>query len=173
MLRQLNGFILLNGALHVRGLCSQPEWHSLSSSFTGALALHTLYDALLESDIPFAQDCVADQFILRDGCVYKLEAETGVLSSLSLSLAEFFVAVEADPTGFLGMQPLLQHQRDGGSLQPGQVLHVYPPFCTHEAAQGVSLKAVPIDEAMSFLSNFARQVSGLASGEQVRVKVVA
>jgi hypothetical protein len=70
------------------------------------------------------------------------------------------------------MQPLQRYQQDGGALHPGQVLHVYPPFCTQEAANGVSLKAVPFSEAIAFLSQFARQVSALAPGQQLHVKVV-
>lgn len=27
-LRQINGFILFEGGLHVRGVCADPEWHS-------------------------------------------------------------------------------------------------------------------------------------------------
>ena len=32
ILTDSNGFILLHGALHVRGVCLDPEWHSLQSS---------------------------------------------------------------------------------------------------------------------------------------------
>lgn len=172
LLRQINGFILLGGALHLRGVCTEPEWHSLASVTTGPQALQKLYPALCASDVPFAQDCVADQYVLRDRVVHKLEAETGTLTPLGLSLPEFLAAAEANPVEFLGMQPLQRYQQDGGALQPGQVLHVYPPFCTREASNGVSLRAVPFSEALAFLSDFARQVSGLAPGQQLQVKVV-
>ncbi len=172
LLRQINGFILLEGGLHLRGVCSEPEWHSLAAVLTGPQAMHTLYPALRASDIPFAQDCVADQYVLRDRVVYKLEAETGNLVSLGQSLPEFLAAAQANPIEFLGMQPLQRYQQDGGALEPGQVLHVYPPFCTQEAANGVSLNPVPYGEAIAFLSEFARKVSGLAPGQRLHVKVV-
>jgi hypothetical protein len=172
LLQQINGFILLEGALHVRGVCTDPEWHSVAAVFTGPSALHTLYPSLSSQDVPFAQDCVADQYVLRNRVVHKLEAETGTLCSLNLSLPEFLAAAEANPVEFLGMQPLQRYQQEGDALQPGQVLHVYPPFCTQEAANGVSLKAVPFSEAIAFLADFARQVSGLAPGQRVQVKVV-
>jgi hypothetical protein len=172
LLNQINGFILLEGGLHVRGVCSEPQWHSLASVLTGPQALHTFYPALHATDVPFAQDCVADQYVLRERVVHKLDAETGTLSSLELSLPKFLAAAEANPVEFLGMQPLQRYQHDGGALDPGQVLHVYPPFCTQEAADGVSLQAVPFNEAIAFLSGFARQVSGLAPGQQLHVKVV-
>lgn len=170
LLRQINGFILLEGALHVRGVCKTPQWHGLSSVLSGPSALHTLYPAVLPSDVPFAQDCVADQYILRQRKVFKLEAETGNLFSLGLSLPEFFSAVQDNPIEFLAMQPLVRFKQDGGSLQPGQVLHVYPPFCTKEAANGVSLRPLPGQEAIAFLADFSRQLSSLAEGEAVTVE---
>lgn len=172
LLRQINGFILYDGGLHVRGVCDEPEWHSLASVLVGASALHTRYPALLSSDVPFAQDCVADQYVLRERKVHRLEAETGNLKALGLSLPEFFGAVQASPVEFLSMEPLLRYQQEGGSLQPGQVLHAYPPFCTEQAAHGVSLKAVPVSEALEFLSDFARQLSGLEPGQSFHMKVV-
>lgn len=172
LLRQINGFILFAGGLHVRGICGSPEWHSLSSVVSGPGALHALFPALLRSDVPFAQDCVANQYVLRERVVHKLEAETGHLASLDLSLPEFFAAAQADPVEFLGMQPLLRHQRDGGILQPGQVLHAYPPFCTKEAADGVSLKAVPVSEAIAFLAELSRLVSSLSPGQAFSIRVV-
>jgi len=172
LLRQVNGFILFEGGLHVRGVCTHPEWHSLSSVLVGPRALHALYPALLPSDVPFAQDCVADQYILRERKVHKLEAETGELSFMDLSLPEFLSAVQAHPVEVLGMQPLLRHRQEGGALKPGQVLHVYPPFCTKEAANGVSLKAVPVQEAISYLSELSRVVSSLPDGRQIQITVV-
>jgi hypothetical protein len=70
------------------------------------------------------------------------------------------------------MQPLLRFQRDGNRLQPGQVLQAYPPFCTKEAANGVSLRAINAMDALAFLAQFSRQTSSLADGELVRVRIV-
>ena len=172
LLKQINGFVQFAGGLHVRGVCEKPTWHSVDKVMVGPPALHHLYEAVLPTDVPFAQDCVADQFLLRDGKVYKLQAETGELESLGLNLSQFFSAVETDPVEFLAMQPLLRFQRDGGVLEPGQVLHVYPPFCTKEAREGVSLRAVSATEALAFLARFSRQLSGVANGEPFQVRVV-
>jgi len=49
-------------------------------------------------------------------------------------------------------------------------LQAYPPFCTKEAASGVSLRAISKMEALAFLAEFSRQVSDLADGEQVRFR---
>jgi hypothetical protein len=172
LFKQINGFVQFAGGLHVRGVCEKPTWHSIGEVMVGPLALHHLYKAILPTDAPFAQDCVADQFLLRDGIVYKLQSETGELESLGFSLSQFFLAIEADPIEFLAMQPLLRFQRNGSMLEPGQVLHVYPPFCTKEAANGVSLRAVSATEALAFLAHFSRQLSGVPNGEQFQVRVV-
>ena len=137
----------------------------------GELALYRGYRAIKETDVPFAQDCVADQFILRDGIVHKLYSETGDLQSLDLKLPGFFAAIDADPVAFLEMHPLLQFEREGGSLKPGEVIHVYPPFCTKESGNGVSLRAMPVEEALVYLPAFARQISALRDGEEFQIKV--
>jgi hypothetical protein len=57
------------------------------------------------------------------------------------------------PLESLGLHPLLQCQRESGTLEPGKLLSVYPPFCTKESAQGVSLRAIPALERISFLAD--------------------
>ncbi len=172
LLRQINGFVQYGGGLHVRGVCALPEWHSLEHVMLGPMALHRFYPAITPTDVPFAQDCLADQFILRSGVVHRLTSETGEIASLGFTLPEFFAQVESDPIEFLAMHPLLRFQQEGGSLQPGQVLHAYPPFCTAQAEAGVSLKAVPLAEALAFLSDFSSQVSGLSDGAQFKAGIV-
>lgn len=171
LLKQINGFIQFGGGLHVRGLCIEPEWHSLRAALFGENAIHNLYPSVDKSDIPFAQDCVADQYILRDRTVYKLYAETGELESLDFGLGSFLSAASADPVEFLGLEPLLQLQNQEQHLEPGQVIHVYPPFCTEEAKNGVSLKPVSAAEALTFLGDFSKQISSVGNGEKVEVRV--
>jgi len=81
----------------VRGARSSPEWHSLREVWKGEAALHTLYADVRPSDVPFAQDCVGDQFLLRDGEGVRLEAETGELSLFAPGLASFSEAANANP----------------------------------------------------------------------------
>ena len=54
VLSETNGFILHEGALHVRGACLTPDWHSLRAAWRGAKAFHILYEDVRPSDIPFA-----------------------------------------------------------------------------------------------------------------------
>ena len=155
LLNSLNGFIQFGGGLHVRGACAAPEWHSLRRAWLGPKPLSDLYFAVDPTWIPFAEDCVGDQFLLRNKEVLRLSAETGEVDELGLSLGEFLRGANSDPIDFLAMEPLLQFQQDNGGLPEGYLLHAYPPYCTEEAAQGVSLKAVPAWELHAFHSDFA------------------
>src|ERR1022692_4903684 len=128
LLQQTNGYIHYHGGLHVRGACKAPAWHSLREAWNGPNAYHRLYPDVKPEDIPFAEDCLGDQFLLRGREVWQLFAETGEVESLEASFKEFMANVVDDPGEHLGLHPLLQFQREGGHLQPGQLLAAYPPF---------------------------------------------
>ena len=170
LLQQINGFIQFYGGLHIRGLCTQPRWHSLSEVWFGDHALSALYSDVRPDDIPFGQDVVGDQFVLRDTVVYHLSAETGEMASLDCTLDEFLQRAQEDPVGYLSLQPMLQFFHQGGTLEPGQLINVYPPFCSKESANGVSLQAISTLERIRFLANLARQIATLPDGSQVAFK---
>jgi hypothetical protein len=171
ILRQVNGFIASGGGLHIRGACLAPSWHALGSVWHGDAGLHRAYPALLPTDIPFGQDAVGDQFVLRDAGVYRLDSETGELTNLEQGLLDFFSAVVTDPTETLGLQPLHQFRSEGGSLAPGELLSVYPPFCTAEAAAGVTLRAIGAEERLAFLAQFSAQIAAVNDDGQVRIVI--
>jgi hypothetical protein len=173
LLEQINGFIQFGGGLHVRGACREPDWHSLRAAWDGEAAFWRLYPEVRETDVPFAEDCLGDQFLLRDGVVHKLAAETGDVESLGVGLWQFFEAVAANPVGYLSLHPLLQHQHEGGSLEPGQLLSAYPPYCTNESADGVSLEAIPAGERRQFLADLAAQLRDVPDGRSVKFRVVS
>lgn len=114
---------------------------------------------------------MGDQFLLRDGSVMRLAAETGDLEALDIPLCGFLERACADPAGFLGAQPLIQHLNEVGELQPGMLLHAYPPYCTRESASGVSLRAIPALELIRAHAHFARQVANVPDGAQIRMRV--
>ena len=172
LLKNENGFILFGGGLHVRGAVLSPEWHSLRKVWFGDLALHRLFPAITETDVPFAQDCLGDQFVLREDTVHKLDAETGTLRNFGMDLEVFLSCARENPVEFLSLQPLQQFQLEGGELRPGQLLSVYPPFIFEESAQSVSLKAISMFDRIGFLAELASQVEGLANGTKVRLDVV-
>ena len=164
LLEQTNGFIHFHGGLHVRGACLAPAWHSLRDAWIGKNAFHQLYPEVTPADIPFAEDYLGDQFLLRDGTVWHLLAETGEVESLESSFKEFMQNVEDDPGEHLGLHHLLQFQREGGHLLPGQLLAASPPFCQEESDDGVTLRAMPSGERRQFLADFAKQMRELPDG---------
>ncbi len=171
LLTHLNGVVAFGGGLHIRGACREPAWHSIRTAWDGPLALHTLFRAVRRSDVPFAEDVVGDQFLLRDGVVQRLEGETGEMVSLDLELNEFLEACRADPIGFLQLAPLQRFVRDGGRLGPGQLLAVYPPFCTEESRAGVSLRAISAAERIGWLADFTAQIQDLPDGTSVQIRI--
>jgi hypothetical protein len=168
LLRETNGFIAFGGGLHVRGASRDPAWHALREAWLGSAALHVAYPALSPSDVPFAQDALGDQYVLRERTVWHLAAETGELEPRGCDLATFLDEATADPIAYLGLDPLLQFEREGGRLAPGQLLSAYPPFCTAESAEGVALQAVGAADRLAFLAALAAHVATLgdrASGD--------
>lgn len=170
LLKSINGFIGWNGGLHVRGLCETPDWHSLEKMVIGTKALHTLYAEVRSTDIPFAQDAVGDQFILRANHVHVLSAETGEMAIKAESLGSFLESVSKEPLDYLQLHPLQQFMNEGKALQPGELIHAYPPFCTEESVNGVSLKAVPANELIQFHAEFASQLS--EDGQQIKIEII-
>lgn len=170
LLQQMNGFIQFHGGLHLRGACLEPAWHSLRDAWMGENAFHRLYPDVKPTDIPFAEDSLGDQFLLRNGEVWQLYAETGEMESLEVSFKEFMQDVEDDPGEHLGLHPLLQFQREGGKLQPGQLLAAWPPFCLEESEDGVTLKAVSSSERRRFLADFAAKIRDLPDGATIDIE---
>ena len=166
-----NGFIAFGGGLHVRGAVTAPQWHSVRAALEGPDALHTLFEAITDSDVPFAQDALGDQYILRDDGVWRLEGEVGTLAPLELDLNGFLQAASKDPVEFLGLQPLLNFQEQGGALAPGQLLSVYPPFVIATESPQRSYRAVAASDLVRMLAQFVRETRELPDGTRVRIKV--
>jgi hypothetical protein len=103
--------------------------------------------------------------LLREGKVLRLSAETGEIVPLADSLGEFFKRVELDIENFLNVG--LRHQ-----MEPGQLLHAYPPFCFEESGSGASLKPLPAAEVILFHADLAQRLRDLPDGTKVRFKLV-
>jgi len=166
-----NGFVAFGGGLHVRGAVLDPEWHSIRAALEGPSAPHVLFDALTPADVPFAQDALGDQFILRDGLVYRLHGEAGNLQPLQVDFVSFLERCAANPVDYLSLQPLLTFQAQGGKLTPGQLLSVYPPFLIDTGKSERSYAAVPAIQVLTSLGRFASEVRDLPDGTKVKIKV--
>lgn len=164
LLTDKNGFILHCGALHVRGASLTPEWHSLRSAWRGPNAFFVLYDEVGSSDIPFAQDQVGDQFLLREGSVFRLSAESGEIERIAGSLQEFLSQSTENIEKFLNVG--LNHK-----MEPGQLLHAFPPFVFQESGASASLEALPAAEVILFHADLARQIRDLPDGSEIEFKL--
>lgn len=169
LLRTTNGFIRYGGGLHVRGACIEPLWHSLRNMWEGEEALYRLYPVIHPEDVPFAEDSMGDQFILRDGTVFRLFVETGEIETWAVNLKDFLELAEDDPVGYLSLQPLIQFLAEHGDLEPGRVIGAWPPFCLAESGAGTYLKDVPALEQIGFLSWFAGEISKHPDGTEIKV----
>ena len=164
LLNELNGCILQEGALHIRGASRMPDWHSLREVWKGPNALHNFYDKLEPGDIPFAQDQLGDQFVLRDGNVFMLSAETGELEPFTEDLDEFLESVSDDIEEFLTVS--LDHP-----LEPGELLMANPPFCFEESERGVDLKPRPAAQVIRLHADLAKKIKDAPEGGEIDFKV--
>jgi hypothetical protein len=171
-LREVNGFIRYDGGLHMRGAVLEPGWHSIREAWAGDLALSRSYSTLSSDDVPFAQDALGDQFLLRDSTVFKLYAEIGTLENLNVDLSEFLRQADDDPIEYLELQPLRDYLDSGRTLEPGQLLNVYPPFCSVESADGVTCSAVAAEDRLRFLQQLVAQIGDLRDGAKMKFRVV-
>ena len=172
LLRRANGYVAYHGGLHVRGACHSPEWHSLRHAWEGRGALHRLFPTVRTDDIPFAEDALGHQFLLRGAIVHRLDAETGETESLDVDLAGFDAAVRADPVAYLHLQPLERFRAEGGELAPGQLLSVYPPYVFRESGDGVTLRAIPTADRLAFLAELTRAIRSVPDGARVAIPPV-
>lgn len=167
LLGRQNGFVAYGGGLHVRGACSQPEWHSLRRAWRGPESLSSRFPVLRPADVPFAQDALGDQYVLSDNQVCLLNAETGHLSPLLTSLDQFLQDVASAPVPVLSLGPLLSFEQEGGKLLPGQLLSVYPPFAVeHDGTY--SYRAVAMSDRLGYLASLAEQLHHLGDDQRVR-----
>jgi len=167
-LNQVNGIIAYKGGIHFRGCCIEPKWHSIQEAWTGKWAFWKNYPDVLDIDIPFAQDCMGDQYLLRGNKVIKLSTETGEIDFLNLDFIGFLDEIEKDPMSFLSMQPLVQFEMEGKQLEPGKLLSAYPPFCLNNSGLGVTLSDVPVEERLNFLADLSKKVRNMNDGEDVQ-----
>lgn len=164
VLAEANGFIVHEGALHFRGASLTPDWHSLRYAWRGPSAFHTLYESVMTSDIPFAQDQFGDQFLLRNDAVFQLSAETGEVDQLAESLDAFFSKLAEDIEGFLNIEL-------GKTMQPGQLLLAYPPFIFKESGSGALLKPMQAGQVIAFHADLARQIKEVPDGGRIDIIV--
>lgn len=171
LLQSVNGFVQFGGALHVRGVCTLPEWHSLGYAWESTDAFCRHYRSVKKSDVPFAQNAFGDQYIIRDKVVYRLDTECDEIESLEMGLKTFLKEAQSDPIAFLNLEPLEEYWGQGGALEPGQLLSVMPPFVVAQPDTTHSYRAINMLDRLRFLADFAKQIRDLPDGEAVTFKL--
>jgi hypothetical protein len=169
LLSRVNGYVAYGGGLHVRGACVAPAWHSLRAAWEGEDALHALYPVVRHTDVPFAEDALGDQFLLRDGIVFRLDAEMGTLEPLDMDVADFDAAARMNASDFLRLAPLEDWRVDGHELQPGELLEVHPPFVVEFDGER-RMRALPTIERRRNLARIAAGLRDVPNGTRVTIE---
>jgi len=144
--------ILYKGGLQIRSEGASEKLFDINTFLNGDLSLSKLYPSILPTDLPIAQDCFGDQFLIRNNLVVKLMAETGDIDEYNYTWEEFLSWVNESPYDRLDLP-------EGLDLENGKLLFAYPPFCTKEGADA-TIKAVDGEELILFHADFARQING-------------
>ncbi len=169
LLRQVNGFVCLHGGFHVRGICREPAWHALSTVTEGPRALHTHYRSVRLGDLPFGEECLGDQFLLRDGEVHRLYAESDQIEALSIGLGTFLDGLASE--AIFELPDFLYDWYSQGRLTADKAVHVYPPFVAAKPDSGYSFAPVPRLELLDYHFELSNQIRDLPDGARVRFKV--
>jgi len=156
-----NGLIAYHGGLHIRGCVLIPKWHSLGYLWLGELKISDLFDCITPNDIPIAQDCFGDQYLIRDNQIIRLLAETGDLELLGMDFNDFIKQVGANPIETLNVENV-----DRFDLHPGQLLSVIPPFCIKSDSERL-IKPIDSEERLRFLSYLSGQIRNLPDGSAI------
>jgi hypothetical protein len=170
LLEQINGFVQFGGGLHIRGASRDPDWHSLRRVWMSDHAFHTYYRSMGATDIPFGQDYLGNQFLLRNGLVALMEAELGHITELNLTLPDFIEAVQADPNTTLNLEPLWAFQQDNAPLEPGELLHADPPLCSDQAMTGYTLTRKPAVQHLADLRSYYTKIKVMSDTGRINAK---
>ncbi|MCB0664757.1 MAG: hypothetical protein KDC80_02995 [Saprospiraceae bacterium] len=152
--REINGLVAYQGGLHIRGCVKDPSWHSLRRVWSDDWALHRKFATLTEHDVPFAQDCLGDQYFWRLGTIWRLYWDDGEVEDLELELYDFFDEVHLDPIDFLDLEPLVYYLEQGKTLSPGFLLRSDPPLsidAEHYEFMPVSIEDFLTDQVLPSL----------------------
>ena len=160
-----NGFVAFNGGFHFRGCVKTPKWHSIKEIWFGDIKLSRLFASVDINDIPFAQDCFGDQFLIRKNTILRLSSETDEILDLGIDFNGFLNQIYNNPFEFLNIDNI-----DIPGLKPGQLINVIPPFCV-KADKGYSFKPIDMIEQIRFLSEFSKQIKDLPNGTMIDFKI--
>ena len=155
-----NGFVAFNGGLHIRGCVKSPKWHSLREYWIDDTKLSDLFNSIDKDDIPFAQDCFGDQYVIRENIIWRISAETDEIENLEICFNDFLEVAKTNPFELLHIEKI-----EPNTLEPGQIFNVFPPFCVDSSEY--SFKPVKIEEQIKYLSDFSKQIKNIPDGRDI------
>ena len=164
LLEQVDGCIQFHGGFHIRGACKRPVWHSLRNAWNGKQSIHALYPEVAKEDIPFAEDFAGDQYLLRHDSVIVLRAETAQVETTGLPLFDFLEAAQTNPEQFLTLPQNSKFVTGEIALEPGELLGVWPPFCTSYDESTYKTWPQPAIRHRLFLAALAKEIRGIPDG---------
>ena len=128
------------------------------------MKLSHLFSTININDIPFAQDCFGDQYIIRNNKLGRVLAEIDEFQDLKIDFYEFLHQVTSNVYEFLAIENISQF-----NLQPNQLINAFPPFCM-DIKQRI-LKPIDLTERITFLSEFSKQIKNLPDGTNIQFDV--
>lgn len=156
-----NGLIAYHGGFHIRGCVINPLWHSLGYVWFGDLNLSNLFDCISQNDIPIAQDCFGDQYLIRDNSIIRLSAEIGDLEFLNLHFHDFLKKVQVDPISMLNIENIEQFK-----LKNGQLLSVFPPFSINTESTQM-IRPIDFEQRIRYLSQLSKKINKLPDSTEI------
>ncbi|WP_235299725.1 hypothetical protein [Portibacter marinus] len=129
-----------------------------------------MYEDITMEDIPIAQDAFGDQYIYRNGSIYRLNLESGELENLNATLTQFLENIEMNGIEYLSLQQIFELRELGVKLGLCEMMNVYPPFIL--SCEGKrSYKPIPSQEQIAFLKDFYNQIKNVKDGTVITIEL--
>jgi hypothetical protein len=173
LLECINGGYFFDRSLHVFGACAEPPWHSLSAWNSPAL-WRDAYGEATRGLVCFAEDAFGDQFAYSGmgGEVVCFEAELGRVVPVAPHFVAWLEGLLAQPESVLPIDVMRREaELRRMALAPGTQMFAYPPLCTVESREGVTVGPVDAVEAMRFRGSLALQLRNLPPGSRVSIEI--
>ena len=170
LLEQKNGFYAFESALHVfpfapQNDCASQEvmrWNTYST-------WKHAYPDVVRGTFCFAEDLFGYQYCIFKGEISRFDPETGFIETVCRTFEEWAELIATDTDFQTGYPLALAWKAKRGLLQAGKRLLPIYPFTTKQGAYELShLYAGDALEGMLSRAEFARQISKLPDGGQVR-----
>jgi hypothetical protein len=169
LLKEKNGFLAFESALHVFPLGPRPEVMTLSN-WNEADLWRDAYGDLAREGLFFAEDVFGNQFRIRDQQIWSFEAETGETRPIAKDVEGWAEAILDDYNHLTGYPLAHEWQAENGPLTLGDRLVPIRPFVLGGAYALHNLRATGAVRGMRWRGEIARQILHLPDGASITVK---